>query len=516
MSTILVVDDEPDLEILISRRFRRQIADGAMTLLFARDGVEALETIAASPAIDVVLADIKMPRMDGLTLVGKLQESDLALATIVVSAYGDMGNIRAAMNRGAFDFLTKPIDFIDLESTIAKALRHVAALREARSHSDELQRQREALLRAEKLASFGTMLAGVSHELNNPLSIVVINALLLQEDAEAAAPALARKAERIRTAAERCARIVRSFLAMARQQETRREAVAVAPLIEGALELLGDGLRNDGIEVLREVPAGLPPVLGDPDQLHQVLTNLVTNARHAMEASDPPRRLRLMARAIGGEIEIQVADSGPGIPADQRGRIFDPFFTTKSVGSGTGLGLSVSRGIADALGGSLELVPTEVGASFLLRLPCAGAVGPAARDAPALAAPASATPRTALIVDNEAELASSVRRVLETLGYRCQLAASGREAQRLLARHDYDVILCDLRMPELSGEELYGWLETNRSDLCRRIAFVTGDTMRQEADSFLARSRRPTLEKPFLPEDVRRLVATLADPSGPG
>ena len=147
MTTILVVDDEPDLEALILQRFRRQIREGGMAFLFARDGVEALDLVARHPGIDLALADINMPRMDGLTLLGRLQEADDPLATVVVSAYGDMGNIRTAMNRGAFDFLTKPIDFADLEATVAKTLRHVAALREARARRAAAERAHAALAR---------------------------------------------------------------------------------------------------------------------------------------------------------------------------------------------------------------------------------------------------------------------------------------------------------------------------------------------------------------------------------
>ena len=129
---ILVVDDEPDLEALVLQKFRRQIRDGAVSFLFARDGVEALAVLDANPDIDMVVTDINMPRMDGLSLLQKLQEAEEQLSTIIVSAYGDMANIRTAMNRGAFDFLTKPIDFADLETTIAKTLRHLEVLREAR------------------------------------------------------------------------------------------------------------------------------------------------------------------------------------------------------------------------------------------------------------------------------------------------------------------------------------------------------------------------------------------------
>jgi adenylate cyclase len=136
---ILVVDDEPDLEALILQKFRHQIQNGTVRFLFAREGVEALATLKANGGIDLVLTDINMPKMDGLTLLQKLQESEERVSTIIVSAYGDMVNIRTAMNRGAFDFLTKPIDFTDLETTIAKTVRHVQALRDARERQAEAE-----------------------------------------------------------------------------------------------------------------------------------------------------------------------------------------------------------------------------------------------------------------------------------------------------------------------------------------------------------------------------------------
>ena len=144
---ILVVDDEPDLEALIQQKFRHQIRDGAVSFLFAYDGVEALAVLKANRDVDMVVADINMPRMDGLTLLQKLQENEEKLSTIIVSAYGDITNIRTAMNRGAFDFLTKPIDFLDLETTIAKTIRHVEILREARRRQAEAERAHASLSR---------------------------------------------------------------------------------------------------------------------------------------------------------------------------------------------------------------------------------------------------------------------------------------------------------------------------------------------------------------------------------
>ncbi|MGY3037545.1 class 3 adenylate cyclase/CheY-like chemotaxis protein [Bradyrhizobium sp. USDA 4354] len=160
-ATILFVDDEPDLEALILQKFRRQIRDGHLALIFARDGLEALESLERNPHVDMVVSDINMPRMDGLSLLQKLQEAEDKKSTIIVSAYGDMSNIRTAMNRGAFDFLTKPIDFADLEATIEKTIRHVEMLRDVRRRQMEAERAHASLSRhfspelAKRLAAGG-------------------------------------------------------------------------------------------------------------------------------------------------------------------------------------------------------------------------------------------------------------------------------------------------------------------------------------------------------------------------
>src|SRR5436190_15863597 len=159
-ATILVVDDEPDLEELVLQKFRRQIREGAVAFVFAHDGIEALKSIEDHPGVDMVVSDINMPRMDGLSLLQKLQEADDKKSTIIVSAYGDMSNIRTAMNRGAFDFLTQPIDFTDLETTIDKTLRHIEAMRNARRKQSVAERAHASLSRfcspeiARRLAAF--------------------------------------------------------------------------------------------------------------------------------------------------------------------------------------------------------------------------------------------------------------------------------------------------------------------------------------------------------------------------
>jgi two-component system NtrC family sensor kinase len=384
-------------------------------------------------------------------------------------------------------------------------LRDISASRKAVA---EIQRQREALQQSEKMAAFGSLLAGVAHELNNPLSIAIGHALMLEEEMQGTKAG--DRSGKIRAAAERCARVVRSFLAIARQRKATLEALDVAALVEGVVQLLSYGLASSGVEVERALPANLPPVLGDADQLHQVLANLLTNAQQALESRPHPRRIRIAACAPGDQIEIVVSDNGPGIPAELRGRIFDPFFTTKPVGAGTGIGLSISRGMVEAHGGSMALAPPEPGgATFVIRLPAATHVA-ASPAAPAVERrPAAAPARHALIVDDEPEVAELLAEMLTAQGLRCQIAPDGAKAQALLESRDFDVILCDLRMPMMDGRTLLGWLGSHRPALRNRLAFITGDTLGPGAGADLLELGRPILEKPFTSADVRALVASL-------
>jgi PAS domain S-box-containing protein len=396
-------------------------------------------------------------------------------------------------------------DLTDLRQTE----RDLAEQSAARIASEaELERQRDALLQSEKMAAFGSLLAGVAHELNNPLSIVIGNALMLAEEAEGSA--LAERAQRVQAAAERCGRIVRSFLAMARQHKAEMRPVMPQALVDGALQLLAYSMRTSGVTVEQDIAPDLPAVLCDPDQMIQVLSNLLTNARHALEERPQPRRVRLTAHAEGAWVQLAVADNGPGIADDIRSRVFDPFFTTKPVGSGTGIGLAVSRGLVEAHGGSLVLVPSEgEGACFEIRLPLACAALQVSGAADAGGVPQTPPARTALVVDDEPEIGELLGEMLQKLGYRFEVKVSGEAAQAALLECDYDVVLCDLRMPELDGPDLYDWMAEQRPHLCARTAFITADTLNVSSHRFLARAGRPVLEKPFVPVELRKLLAQL-------
>jgi PAS domain S-box-containing protein len=405
---------------------------------------------------------------------------------------------------GYFVFLHDLTDLRQTEESLAEQSA-------ARSASEaELERQREALQQSEKMAAFGSLLAGVAHELNNPLSIVIGNALMLAEELEGSA--LAERAQRVQAAAERCGRIVRSFLAIARQHKAEMRPVTMQTLVDGAVQLLAYSMRTSGVTVEQDIAPDLPPVLCDPDQMIQVLTNLLVNAHHALEERSQPRRVRLAAHAEGEWAQLEVADNGPGIPDDIRSRVFDPFFTTKPVGSGTGIGLAVSRGIVEAHGGSLSLAPFEgEGACFVIRLLLAREASRFSVSDNAAGAPQRPTllARTALVVDDEPEIGELLGEMLRKLGYCFEMKASGEAAQAALIQRDYDVVLCDLRMPGLDGPGLYDWMAEQRPHLCTRTAFITADTMSAASGRFLARAGRPILEKPFVPAELRELLAQI-------
>ena len=219
----------------------------------------------------------------------------------------------------------------------------------------ELARQRQILHQNEKMSALGSLLAGVAHELNNPLSVVVGHASLLEDFAPDGA--IRERALKIRTAADRCARIVRTFLAMARSKPRQRTAVQLNDTIGEALEIVAYGLRTADVEVVRVLAPDLPPVWADGDQLHQVFANLFVNAQQALQSVPPPRRLTVTSGFDAGSVWVEVADNGPGVPADIAHRIFEPFFTTKPQGIGTGVGLSVCHGIVAAHDGEIRLEP---------------------------------------------------------------------------------------------------------------------------------------------------------------
>lgn len=377
-------------------------------------------------------------------------------------------------------------------------------LTELRTAQAEVAQQRELLEQSARLSAMGELLAGISHELNNPLSVLVMQAAAMEESATDERSA--RRASRIARAADRCARIVKSFLAMARQEPAEMLPLDLNAVVEDALEITAYSLRTSGIEVTARLAKNLPPVRGDADQLRQVLTNLLVNAHHALQGIDGPRRLAITScfRKQDGKVIVKVKDNGPGVPAEIHSRIFEPLFTTKEVGVGTGMGLSLCHRIMEGHGGGIALGQGhERGAVFVLKLPCAEIAPPPPALAPVLNC--SAVCRI-LVVDDEQDLGLSLAEILEHDGHCVDYVASAGIALQKLKRHRYDVILSDIRMPGIDGPSFFRTLRNRYPDQLRGFAFITGDTLTPQLKDFIDSTERPCIDKPFTPRDVRQVV----------
>jgi signal transduction histidine kinase/sensor domain CHASE-containing protein len=371
---------------------------------------------------------------------------------------------------------------------------------------EQLQRQHETLFQSEKLAAMGSLLASVAHELNNPLSVVTMQADLLSD--EMSDQAGAERVRLISQSAERCVRIVQNFLAFARQTPPQRTEVELNSVVKGAMELLAYTLRVDDVDIELHLDNHLPLLWADPHQLHQVVVNLVTNAHQALRETAPPRRLSLTTRSDSTctHVFLEVMDTGPGVAMELQERIFEPFFTTKAPGVGTGLGLPFCQGIIEGHGGRIRLESQPgPGATFVIELAVEARparVLPPQEHAP----PPVASGKAILIVDDEAGIMSALAYLLGRDGYVVSTASNGRLALEKLEERAYDLILCDLRMPELDGPGLYRALEQRAPELLRRMIFLTGDTLSSETSIFLKSADMPYLSKPFRAADVRRVV----------
>ncbi|MEE9219345.1 MAG: ATP-binding protein [Acidobacteriota bacterium] len=403
----------------------------------------------------------------------------------------------------------------------------------------EQRRIREQLMQSEKLSSLGEMISGVAHELNNPLATVMGYAQLLME-----APVsgdIRRMLEAVNSESGRCQKIVQNLLTFARRHPPERRRVDVGALVRSVTELLEYGSRSEGVQVECDVEKDLPIVLGDPHQLQQVFLNILNNAFQALEAVAGQRRVRISVRREGHGVRLEFSDNGPGIAPEAQSRLFDPFFTTKPTGKGTGLGLSLAFGIVRQHGGTIEArnLPRR-GACFSVWLPVVGGSAeaasaepgavfsvPAARKrAPAQKPLAEGThgprrgagtaTRRILVVDDEQFLAAVMREALEADGFGVEVARDGEEALRCLDATPFDLVITDLKMPNMNGWDLHARILEREPRLAGRVLFSTGDVVNPTTLRFFEETRSPYITKPFKLSELRRLVHSLLESPGAG
>jgi PAS domain S-box-containing protein len=392
------------------------------------------------------------------------------------------------------------------------------------------------LIQTEKLAAIGQMVTGVAHELSNPLTGILGNAQRLLLHNDGAGPS--EEVRQIYQEAERASGILRQLLMTARDARPERRKVSLNQVVSRTMELQRFSLAAENIKIELDLDPALPYVFGDLGQLQQVLMNLIGNSRQALEEGGQGGMIRLSTRRVGDRrVLLEVSDNGPGIPGAILSRIFDPFFTTKPAGVGTGLGLSIVLGIVREHGGQVHVAsPPRGGATFSLEFPAARseegrfspipATGPGSHSgerpravlnfAPASAATggpslASWARARVLVVEDEPTVARLIRDVLEDEGLLVDVLPDGREALERSAREAYDLVICDMKMPEVDGQHVYESLMSTGNPLWRKFLFVTGDVVSAHTHEFLERHQLPHVAKPFrveeLTEKVRRVLA---------
>ncbi|WP_189523769.1 MULTISPECIES: sensor histidine kinase [unclassified Mesorhizobium] len=406
-----------------------------------------------------------------------------------------------------------PIELTATEMRVADRRLIFGSIRDLRDKlraEEEINRQREKLHQNEKMAAMGSLLAGVSHELNNPLAVVVAQSTLLHEFA--GDPQTKVRAEKVRAAAERCGRIVKSFLSMVRLHPTEQTETDLNQVMRAALEVTAYGARSSGIIIDTDFASGPLLAMADADHVTQVAANFLVNSQHALAGAAGERHIKVRTfRSDRGNPGFSVEDNGPGIPEAIRSRIFESYFTTKPVGVGTGIGLSISKSIVERHKGNIwfeEVVPH--GARFVVELPALVGDVAKAGEGPAR----SSGLRHALIIDDEPDVAGSLSDILELMGVKSRVVANWSSAAQALDGHmPPDIVFSDLRMPGTSGISIYRELLVERPMLARRFVLVTGDLIgaKAEIEALPPQQRPQILEKPFSTLDVRGVLSIVAE-----
>jgi len=380
----------------------------------------------------------------------------------------------------------------------------------------EKRRLQEQLLQSEKMSAIGQLIAGVAHDLNNPLASVVGFSDLLGE-APDVPPRLAEPLAVIRQEAERASSIVRNLLSFARRQEGERQLQSIRPILESTHQLLKNQLLAARIELTLTFEPGLPEVEVHANQIKQVFINIINNAAQAIASTRAKQgggRIDIVTRCEPDGLSVNISDNGPGIPEALVQRIFEPFFSTKSEGEGTGLGLSICHGIVKEHGGDITVEPggagSGSGATFTVQLP----TGIRVELSPHVSGVSAESGRAerpehlrVLVVDDEPHILHYMQATLESWGHEVAVANDGSQALKRALLQPFDLIICDLRMPRLGGREMFQTLARMHPTVADRIIFATGDTVRGDTLQFLEELGRPFLQKPFKLDALRRVLA---------
>ena len=452
--------------------------------------ISAIGLFISTAVIWVVIGKITAPLRELRTIAEAVGNGDFTRKAHVPSS-DELGQLSYAFNH------------------MTKNLRHSHA--ELQKTVQTLKATQAQLVQSEKLSAVGEFVAGVAHELNNPLTSVIGFAELLKQ--VELQPKHRSYLQYIVKSTERCHRIVQGLLSFARQHPPERALLNVNDMVGGVLEILAYEMRTSNIEVQREFDPNLPKILGDSHQLQQVVLNILNNARQAIETHVSNGRICITTEATSSVVRVVFEDNGPGIQGENLCKVFDPFFTTKPIGKGTGLGLSLCYGIVREHGGSITAhsFPGK-GASFVIELPVA-------RDAAGDSIPGVAIDegtlngegKRVLVIDDEEWILELVRQILQQDGFAVDVAPNGEAALDQVTRSKYELLVCDWKMPGLSGPQLYQRIAETNPDAANSLLFMTGDVVSDSFQQFLRQHTKTCLSKPFSVQEFRQSIGTFLE-----
>ena len=454
----------------------------------------------------------------------KVGEVTPSLETLLTRVYpGDEKRVRAAFDRAKKAQAEAPLEFrivrpdgeLRTLQVRAKLLRDPADVPvvmlcttiDITEHKETAAR----LVFTDRMASVGTLAAGVAHEINNPLAFISANLELIAHDPTS--PELLAMLDEARVGVERIRNIVRGLSAFARPDEDQRAPVSVEELLDLAVLVAGPQIRHRARFVRSS--GVLPEVIANQATLGQVFINILVNATEAIPEGEVDRQTIAISTRTddAGWAVVEIRDTGVGIPREIQGQIFDPFFTTKPVGKGTGLGLSICHGIVRSLGGEIGFTSAPGGGTtFTIALPPAVAPVRATPEPAVMETPEVATQTTkVMVVDDEVVFANALRRLLGRDHHQITIVHTGQEAlARIAAGERFDAILCDLMMPAMSGMEVHGKVVALAPEQAERMIFLTGGAFSPLAKQFLDRANNLWFDKPCDLQALRSAILRVA------
>ncbi len=369
----------------------------------------------------------------------------------------------------------------------------------------ELERGQEQIIQSEKLSAIGKLVAGVAHELNNPLTAVMgFSEFLLTCDCS---DEIKSHLMKIHSGATRCKKIIQNLISFSRDQKPSKVQTNVNNLLDDVIEISKFDIEKNNIVFRKEIAQNLPTILANPDKIKEVFLCLIRNACYSMSQKPGQRQLIIRTEQTDDFVSIDITDNGIGISSVNLKRIFDPFFTTKDVGKGVGLGLSTSYGIVKNHGGEIAVESDEgSGATFTVKLPFKKEPPAFEKEFVVIEKKKISQGKRVLVVDDEEFILDLCKSVLEKSGYQVTTIPDGKAAIKEIENNSYDVILLDIRMPGLNGQDVYSYVKNKNPQLAGRIIFSTGDIVSEETRNLLEETGNPHIDKPFNMDDLIRIV----------